>query len=86
MKKVKTSYFKANDAQKQGLLKKMLELKHLLYSRLSSGQFFRHAEAWEEVLQFANGDLGMTYSTLRKLKGAVAIWKGAAFKKFDQNG
>ena len=84
-KGTKGHYFKASDAQKIALLKKMLELKHVLYGRFSLGQQVTRSRAWEQVHEFATGELGMRFPTLRHLRASLNLWKSSAIKKYDHN-
>ena len=63
----------------------MLELKDHLFGRPTQSNFQKHIQAWNEVMRFANDEMGMNYATLKKLKGALRMWEGSTYKKFDQN-
>ena len=81
----KAPYFKPSEAQKISLLKRMVELRHYLFGRLSPGQFYHKCESWNQILEFAKKDLGMNYPTMKNLKAALRLWKSAAYKKYDHD-
>ena len=68
----KGQYFKASDAQKVGLWKKMIDVKQSLYGHLQAGQFFKKAESWKEVFEFANNEMKMNYQNLKAQRSAFS--------------
>ena len=81
----KTPYFKPSDAQKIGLVKKMIDLKQFLFGRLHQGQFFQREKSRQAILNFANDDMKMNYQNMKALRAALATWNRKAYSKFDHN-